>query len=79
MVFSTMRLAVVLDGNAFLAALLYSLMGIVLFTITFFVIVKLAPFSIRKEIEDDQNTALGVIIGAVFIGIALIISSAIAG
>lgn len=79
MVLAMMRLAVVLDGNAFLAALLYSLMGIVLFTITFFVIVKVAPFSIRKEIEDDQNTALGVIIGAVFIGIALIISSAIAG
>lgn len=72
-------LAVILDGTAFLAALLYSLIGLALFALAFFVIVKVAPFSIRKEIEEDQNTALGVIIGAVFIGIALIISAAIAG
>ncbi|MEM6994417.1 MAG: DUF350 domain-containing protein, partial [Myxococcota bacterium] len=31
------------------------------------------------EIEDDQNTSLGIIIGSVIIGIALIISAAVAG
>lgn len=71
--------AVVFDVGAFLAAMIYSVTGILLFSLAFFVIVKVAPFSIRKEIEDDQNVALGIIIGAVFIGIALIIASAVQG
>ena len=53
--------------------------GLVVFAIAFFIVVKVAPFSVKKEIEEDQNTALAVIIGAVIIGVALIISSAIQG
>jgi uncharacterized membrane protein YjfL (UPF0719 family) len=37
------------------------------------------PFSIRKEIEEDQNIALGIVIGAMLLGIALIIAAAING
>ena len=33
--------------------------------------------SIRKEIEEDQNTSLGIILGSLIIGISIIISSAI--
>ncbi|MFP6686390.1 MAG: DUF350 domain-containing protein [Polyangiaceae bacterium] len=40
---------------------------------------KLSPFSIRKEIEEDQNTALGIVIGSVIIGLALVIAAAISG
>ena len=68
-----------LDVFQILGALIYSLMGIGLFGLAFFIIVKVAPFSIRKEIEEDQNTALGIIIGSVIIGIALIISAAVHG
>lgn len=53
--------------------------GLVVFGIAFFLVTKLAPFSIRKEIEEDQNTALGVMIGALIIGLAMIISAAIGG
>jgi uncharacterized membrane protein YjfL (UPF0719 family) len=42
-------------------------------------VVLVAPFSVKKEIEEDHNTALAIIIGALIIGIALIISSAIQG
>jgi uncharacterized membrane protein YjfL (UPF0719 family) len=62
-----------------IAAMLYSLVGIAVFGIAFFVIQKLTPFSIRKEIEEDQNTALGVLLGSIFIGLALIISAAVHG
>ncbi len=71
--------AEMLDVPQLLGALIYSLIGIGLFGLAFFIIVKVAPFSIRKEIEEDQNTALGIIIGSVIIGIALIISSAVQG
>jgi putative membrane protein len=67
------------DFGHLVAAILYSLIGIALFGLAFFIIVKVAPFSIRKEIEEDQNTALGIIIGAVIIGIALIISAGVGG
>ena len=40
---------------------------------------KVAPFSVRKEIEEDQNTALGIIIGSMIIGLAIIIGAAIHG
>jgi uncharacterized membrane protein YjfL (UPF0719 family) len=72
-------LANLLDVGNLLGALVYSLIGIALFGLAYVVIVKVSPFSIRKEIEEDQNTALGIIIGAVIIGIALIISAAVHG
>jgi uncharacterized membrane protein YjfL (UPF0719 family) len=60
-----------------LNSVIFSLLGVLIFGITFFLIVKMLPFSVRKEIEEDQNTSLGIILGAVIIGISLIISTAI--
>ncbi len=51
--------------------------GVAVFGIAFWLITKVTPFSIRKEIEDDQNTALGIVIGAVILGLAWIIAAAI--
>ncbi|MCW5961778.1 MAG: DUF350 domain-containing protein [Pyrinomonadaceae bacterium] len=59
--------------------LIFVLIGLVVFGIAFFILEKITPFSIRKEIEDDQNTALGIVIGSMLIGIALIIAAAIQG
>ena len=59
--------------------LIFVFIGLVVFGIAYFIIVKVSPFSVKKEIEDDQNTALAIIIGAIIIGVALIISSAIQG
>ena len=61
------------------SALAFSALGIMLFAVAFLIIVKVTPFSLRKEIEDDQNTALAIIIASVIIGISLIVSSAIHG
>ncbi len=61
------------------SALAFSALGILLFAVAFWIIVKVAPFSLRKEIEEDQNTSLAIIIGSVIIGIAMIVSSAVHG
>lgn len=53
--------------------------GLIVFAVAFLIIVLVAPFSVKKEIEDDQNTSLAIIIGAVIIGVAMIISAAIHG
>jgi uncharacterized membrane protein YjfL (UPF0719 family) len=66
-------------GKTLISALAFSSLGIVLFALAFFIIVKVTPFSLRKEIEEDQNTALAIIIASVIIGIALIVSAAIHG
>lgn len=62
-----------------LASVVYSAIGIVMFAVGFLVIKLLTPFSIRKEIEEDQNVALAIVIGSVILGLALIISHAIGG
>ncbi|HZY85441.1 MAG TPA: DUF350 domain-containing protein [Gemmataceae bacterium] len=58
---------------------LYVLLGLGFFALAYFLIQKMTPFSLRKEIEEDQNVALGVVLGAVVIGIALIVAAAIRG
>lgn len=62
-----------------LATVVYAVLGIIIFLVAYFVLEKLTPFSIRKEIEEDQNVALGIIIAAVMIALAIIISAAIRG
>jgi len=58
---------------------IFTAFGLLVFGLAYFVIVKASPFSIRKEIEDDQNTALAIIIGAVIIGVSIIIAAAVNG
>jgi uncharacterized membrane protein YjfL (UPF0719 family) len=65
--------------NLLVTTLVFALLGIVLFAIAFLIIVKIAPFSTRKEIEEDQNTALAILIGSVIIGIAIIVAAAVHG
>jgi putative membrane protein len=62
-----------------LESVVYALLGLILFGITFFVITKLTPFSLKKEIEEDQNTALAILIGSVMLGLAIILGASIAG
>ncbi|HXG85618.1 MAG TPA: DUF350 domain-containing protein [Pyrinomonadaceae bacterium] len=61
------------------ATIVFVLLGLIVFAAAFFIIVRVVPFSIKKEIEDDQNVALAVLIGSMIIGMALIISAAIQG
>lgn len=65
--------------NLVVTTVVFSLIGIVLFALAFLIIVKIAPFSTRKEIEEDQNSALAILIGSVIIGIALIVAAAVHG
>jgi len=59
--------------------LIFVFIGLIIFGLAYLIVVLVAPFSVKKEIEEDQNTALAIIIGALIIGIALIISAAIQG
>jgi putative membrane protein len=55
-------------------SLLYSVLGTTILLAAFAFIERVLPFSLRKEVAEDQNVALGIILG-----VSLIISSAIRG
>ncbi len=52
---------------------------VVIFALAFVIIEKVAPFSVRKELEEDHNVALAIVIASVILGSALIIAAAIHG
>lgn len=62
-----------------LAAVVFAVLGIVVLAICFWIMGKLTSFSLVKEIEEDQNVALGIVLGAIAIGISIIIAAAITG
>jgi len=72
-------LAVVVNVDNLIASLVYSLIGLAVFSAGLFVFRLIMPFDVHKEIEVDQNTALGIVMGSFIIGLALIVAAAISG
>ncbi|HEV8189676.1 MAG TPA: DUF350 domain-containing protein [Pyrinomonadaceae bacterium] len=72
-------LAIPLEGllPVIVTTLVFVVIGLIIFALAFLIIAKAAPFSVRKEIEDDQNIALAIVIASVILGSALIIASAV--
>jgi len=62
-----------------ISTLVFAILGILLFGLAFWIIVKVTPFSIRKEIEEDQNMALAILIASIIIGIAMVVAAAVHG
>ena len=73
--------AIPLEGLApvIITTLVFVLLGLLVFALAFVIIVKASPFSVRKELADDQNVALAIVIGSVIIGSAIIVAAAIHG
>ena len=59
------------------AALVFALIGIVIFVGAFVAIDKLTPYDLWKEIVEEKNMALAVLVGAMSIGICIIIAAAV--
>jgi uncharacterized membrane protein YjfL (UPF0719 family) len=66
-------------GDALVSSAAFAGVGVIVFAAAFWIMTKLSPFSFRKEIEEDHNISLGIIVAGVLIGLALIISAAIHG
>ncbi|HEY8563178.1 MAG TPA: DUF350 domain-containing protein [Pyrinomonadaceae bacterium] len=64
-------------AEVLVTTLIFVAIGIVFFAVAYFILGRMFP--IHKEIEEDQNTALGIVIGSIMIGIAIIIAAAIQG
>ncbi len=66
-------------GKALLSSVVFSLLGMAVFVTGFFVVKMILPFDVNKELEHDQNTAVGIVIGSFILGLAFIVGMAIHG
>lgn len=65
--------------KALVTSVVFSLVGMIVFAAGFTLLRKLLPMDMKKEIETDQNTALGIVIGSFILGLAIIIAASIHG
>lgn len=62
-----------------LASIIYSLLGFVILLICYFIIEKITPEKSWKEIVENKNSALAIVLAAFILGISFIIGMAIHG
>lgn len=60
-----------------LAAALFALLGIVIFIVAFIAFDKLTPGTLWREIIEEHNTAMAILVAGVAIGISIIIAAAV--
>ena len=58
---------------------LYAVIGVVVLWLSFVIIDKITPYDLWKEIVEEKNLALGVLVGSMFIALGQIIAAAIHG
>ncbi len=66
-----------LKPGVVIATILYSFIGVGMFWISFLIIDKLTPYDLWKELVEQRNTALAMVVGAMCLGIAIIVAAAI--
>ena len=65
--------------GVFVGSILFALIGVLVFWISFVIIDKLTPYDLWAEIVEKKNLALAIVVGAMCIAIGLIISAAVHG
>lgn len=66
-------------GYHLMAVGLFSVVGIIVLGICLLLIEKLTPYSVTKELIDEHNTALAIVIAAIILGVSMIIAASILG
>jgi putative membrane protein len=59
------------------AAILFALLGIVIFVAAFVVVDKLTPGDLWRDLLTERNTALAIVMAGIAIGLSIIIAAAI--
>lgn len=59
------------------ATIFYGSLGFIMFLLSLWIMERLTPFSIEKKITEENNVALGIIVGAVVISLGLIYASVV--
>jgi uncharacterized membrane protein YjfL (UPF0719 family) len=68
-----------LKPGAFAGSIVFALVGVVVFWLSFLIIDKLTPYDLWEEIVEKQNLALALVVAAMSLGISIIVAAAIHG
>ena len=60
-----------------LNALVFAVLGIAIFVSTFLILDRLTPYDLWREICENRNLALAVMLGSMSIGLCMIIAAAV--
>jgi putative membrane protein len=60
-----------------LATFVYGLVGILLVIVGFKAFSAVLPFSVKKELEEDHNLSVGVLLAALVLGICIVVAATI--
>ncbi len=60
-----------------LNALVYAVLGVLIFVVAFTLLDKITPYDLWGEICEKKNVALAIMVGAMSIGISIIIAAAV--
>lgn len=60
-----------------IAAVIYAVLGITIFVLSFWLLDRLTPGSLWREIIDEHNTALAIMTAGLSIGLSIVIAAAI--
>ncbi|SKB03750.1 protein of unknown function [Prosthecobacter debontii] len=66
-----------MDFTILLNSMIYAVLGIVIFIAGFIIVDKLTPYDLWKQLVEEKNLALAIVVGAAALGICLIIAAAI--
>ena len=72
-----MDLFATINPAELVSTVVYTMIGVGLFIICWIVIEWLTPFSLRREIEEEQNMAIAILMAAIFLSIAILIAAVI--
>ena len=67
------------NWGAFVNSLVYTVVGVAIFWIAFLIVDKITPYNLWKELVEEKNVALAIVVGSMCLGIAIIVGAAIHG
>ncbi len=65
------------NPSSILSAIVFSFIGLSIFAFGFWSIDRFTPYHLWKEVIEEKNIALAIVVGAISIGICNIIAAAI--
>ncbi len=68
-----------LKPGAFLGSIVFALIGVIVFWLSFVIIDKLTPYDLWQELVEKRNMALAVVVAAMALGISIIVAASVHG
>ena len=65
--------------GVFVGSILFALIGVAIFLISFVIVDKLTPYHLWGEIIEKKNVALAIVVGSMAIAIGMIVAAAVHG